>query len=39
MSKAGFTARVVGGMLLVVGLVLIVRSTPDLARYVKIRRM
>ena len=39
MSKAGFTVRVVGGMLLVVGLVLIVRSTPDLARYVKIRRM
>jgi hypothetical protein len=39
MSKAGFTARVVGGVLLIVGLVLIVRSTPDLARYVKIRRM
>jgi hypothetical protein len=39
MSRAGVTARVIGGVLLIVGLVLLVRSTPDLARYVKIRRM
>jgi hypothetical protein len=39
MSKAGFTARVVAVVLLVVGVVLIVRSVPDANRYVKIRRM
>jgi hypothetical protein len=39
MSKAGFTARLVGGVLLIVGVVLLVRSAPDVARLRRIRRM
>lgn len=39
MSKAGFTARVVGAVVLLVGVVLLVRSAPDVARLRKIRRM
>jgi PAS domain-containing protein len=39
MSKAGFTARVVGAVSLLVGVVLLVRSAPDVARLRRIRRM
>jgi hypothetical protein len=38
-EAVGLVATVVGGLLLLVVLVVLVRSLPDLARYWRVRRM
>jgi hypothetical protein len=39
MQTVGWTATVIVGLIVAAGVVLGVRSAPDMARYLKIRRM